>query len=116
MCPLPKWETHYRPHSCNKVLQRFFFALKMKKCQLKISNIFSIFAQNIDCGYMLERPHQGVSNMYPQSMFWSKNKKTLYTPVLICKMGFKGVYITRPCFFFFFFDDKAFYQLALRHK
>ena len=35
-------------------------------------NIFLIFAQNIDCGYTLER---GGSNEDPQSMFWSKNKK-----------------------------------------
>ena len=28
-----------------------------------------IFAQNIDCGYTLEPPHQGGSNEYPQSMF-----------------------------------------------
>ena len=31
--------------------------------------IFLIFAQNIDCGYPLEPPHRGGSNMYPQSMF-----------------------------------------------
>ena len=31
--------------------------------------IFLISAQNIDCGYLLELPHQGSSNKYPQSMF-----------------------------------------------
>ena len=36
--------------------------------------IFLIFAQNIDCGYILEPPCRGGSNEYPQSMFWSKNK------------------------------------------
>ena len=37
-----------------------------------ITDIFHIFAQNIDCGYTLELepPHQGGSNEYPQSMFW----------------------------------------------
>ena len=30
---------------------------------------FLIFAQNIDCGYMLEPPHRGGSNEYPQSIF-----------------------------------------------
>ena len=40
-----------------------------------------IFAQNIDCGYTLEPPQGGGSNEYPQSMFWSKNKKIMYTPV-----------------------------------
>ena len=41
---------------------------------------FLIFAQNIDCGYMLELPRRGGSKEYPQSMFWSKNKKNRYTP------------------------------------
>ena len=31
--------------------------------------IFLISAQNIDCGYSLEPPHRGGSNVYPQSMF-----------------------------------------------
>ena len=42
-----------------------------------------IFAGNIDCGYTLEPPRRGGrggSNEYPQSMFWSKNKKNRYTP------------------------------------
>ena len=43
-------------------------------------DIFLIFAQNIDCGYTLEPPRRGGSNEYPQSMFWSKNKKNRYTP------------------------------------
>ena len=43
----------------------------------KIFDIFLIFAQN--CGYSLER-HCGGSNEYPQSMFWSKNKKKKHTP------------------------------------
>ena len=31
--------------------------------------IFLISAQNIDCGYLLERPSGGSSNEHPQSMF-----------------------------------------------
>ena len=51
-----------------------------------------IFAQNIDCGYMLELPQQGDSNEYPQSMCKSKKKNMntcsctvhpLQTPVLL---------------------------------
>ena len=34
--------------------------------------IFLISAQNIDCGYLLEPPHRGSSNEYPQSMFWAE--------------------------------------------
>ena len=62
--------------------------------------IFSyfIFAQNIDCGYTLEPLRRGGSNEYPQSMFWSKNKKKwvyLYIPhFCYIKLG----YISRTCF------------------
>ena len=51
-----------------------FSAVKIEKLHQKIFDIFLIFAQNIDCGYLFEPPHQGGSNRYPQSMFWSKNK------------------------------------------
>ena len=55
---------------------------------------FDIFAQNIDCGYTLEPPRRGGSNEYPQSMFWSKNKKKRYTPAFpsftILKWGLAG--------------------------
>ena len=54
--------------------------LKIENFQLKNFDIFLIFAQNIDCGYTLEPPRRGGSNEYPQSMFWSKNKKNRYTP------------------------------------
>ena len=57
-----------------------FLALKIENFQLKKFDIFLIFAQNIDCGYTLELPRRGGSNEYPQSMFWSKNKKNRYTP------------------------------------
>ena len=63
---------------CNK--QIFFCDLKIENFQLKNFDIFLIFAQNIDCGYTLEPPQRGGSNKYPQSMFWSKNKKNRYTP------------------------------------
>ena len=46
----------------------------------KTFDIFLIFAQNIDCGFTLEPPRRGGSNEYPQSIFWSKNKKNRYTP------------------------------------
>ena len=43
-------------------------------------DIFYIIAHNIDCGYTLEPPRQGSSNEYPQSMFWTKDKKNRFTP------------------------------------
>ena len=58
-----------------------FHGYKIVNFQMKNYNIFLIFAQNIDCGYTLEPPQRGGSNEYPQSMFWSKNKKNMYTRV-----------------------------------
>ena len=56
-------------------IHRDFLALKIENFQLKNFDIFLIFAQNIDCGYTLEPPRRGGSNEYPQSMFWSKNRR-----------------------------------------
>ena len=58
---------------CNiQILLKF---LKNENFQYKNLDISLIFTQNIDCGYSLEPPQRGGSNEYPQSMFWSKNKK-----------------------------------------
>ena len=64
-------------------------AAKMKISTGKILIIFLNFAQNIDCGYMLEPPPRGSSNECLQSMFWSKNKKNRYTPVSLYRIGVK---------------------------
>ena len=71
--------THYE----NTPMQytAIFHGLKNDNFQMKNCDIFLIFAQNIDCGYTLEPPQRGGSNEYPQSMFWSKNKKNMYTRV-----------------------------------
>ena len=58
-----------------------FHGCKNDNFQMKYFDIFLIFAQNIDCGYTLEPPQRGGSNEYPQSMFWSKTKKNMYTRV-----------------------------------
>ena len=73
----------------------------MKIFSRKFLICFLFFAQNIDCGYTLEPPQLdcgytseplclGGSNEYPQSMFWSKHKKTRYTRVLLYKSGVQG--------------------------
>ena len=67
-------------HYENTLLQYTFFGCKNENFHWKNFDIFFIFAQNIDFGYMLEPPRRGGSNEYPQSMFWSKNKKNRYTP------------------------------------
>ena len=63
--------------------------------QIKNSSSFHISDQNIDCGYLLERPWQGGSNEYQQSVFLSRNKKINEHPckpqLYYIKVGFKGV-------------------------
>ena len=53
----------------------------MKIFREKNSDIFHVFAKNIDCGYSLEPPRRGDSNEYPQSMFSAEIRKIMYTPV-----------------------------------
>ena len=76
---------------------RKFYCQKMKIFRQKKSDIFHISAQNIDCGHSLEPPRWGGSNEYPQSMFFSKNKKNNVYPLkpqfYYVKVGFKGVKI-----------------------
>ena len=38
---------------------------------------FLFLLQNIDCGYSLEPPRRGGSNVYPQSMFGAEIRKIL---------------------------------------
>ena len=75
--------TSYTYHYANMSVQytAIFHGCKNDNFQMKFFDIFLIFAQNIDCGYTLEPPQRGGSNEYPQSMFWSKTKKKLYTRV-----------------------------------
>ena len=74
-----------------------FTSKNWKKIQIKNSDISHVSAQNIDCGYSLEPPRQGGSNVYPQSMFLSRNKKNNVYPCkpqfYYIKVGFKGVNI-----------------------
>ena len=76
-----KFKVHYE----NTPMQytEMFWVVKNLKFDKNFFYIFFSFfflAQNIDCGYALEPPRRGGSNVYPQSMFWSKNKKNKYTP------------------------------------
>ena len=79
-----------------------FHSCKNDNFQTKIFDIFLIFVQNMDCGHTLEPPQRGGSNEYPQSMFWSKNKKKNVYPskphFFYIKVGCKGVFITRTCY------------------
>ena len=64
-----------------KYIEHFTTKKKNENFQIKKSNIFQMSAQIIDCGHSLEPPRRGGSNEYPQSMFVSKIRKIMYTPV-----------------------------------
>ena len=68
----------------------------------KNSDIFHISAQNIDCWYSLEPPRRGGSNVYLQSMSFSKIRKIMYAPVnpnfIIYKWGLRGSRLCRRVF------------------
>ena len=68
-----------RKHAYSNILK--ILQLKKENFQIKNSDIFHIPAQNIDCEYSLELPQQGSSYKYPQSMFFSKIRKIMSTPV-----------------------------------
>ena len=98
------WDTLSIYHSCPNILRyitktrlfkyRNFHLQKLKIFRYKNYDIFHMSAQNIDCWYSLEPPRRGGSNEYQQSMFLSRNKKLIYTPVnpsfTIWKWGLRG--------------------------
>ena len=86
---------NFLPHikkTCPCNIQRLFQKKKRMNIKLyrKKVDIFDIFAQNIDYGYVLVPPLQGSSNEYPQSMVWIRKKCILlYTPTI-----YNGVHIS----------------------
>ena len=67
---------HYHYENMPMQLTAIFHGCKKDNYQLNMFDYFHIFAQTKDCGYSLDG-----SNEYPQTMFKSKNKKIMYTPV-----------------------------------
>ena len=62
---------------------------------------FLFLLQIIDCGYSLDTPRRGDSNVYPRSMFFSTNKKTYFKKSSDFFLFFQfkeNRYITRTCF------------------
>ena len=51
----------------------------VKNFLLKLST-FTTSEKSVHYMGMLDWPRRGGSNKYPQSMFWSKNMKNIYTP------------------------------------
>ena len=70
---ITKSESSDKDCGCNKVhyanmsvqYTAIFHGCKNDNFQMKIFDIFLIFAQNKDCGYTLEPPQRGGSNEYP---------------------------------------------------
>ena len=72
--------TALRKHAYSNILK--FSPSKTENFQKKkVSDIFQISAQNIDCEYTLEPPRRGGSNEYPQFMFLRRNKKKYCIPL-----------------------------------
>ena len=68
-----------------------FHGCKNVHFQMKVFNIFLIFAQNIDCGYTLEPPQYVLEQKYEKVY---PCKPQFY----YIKVGCKGVFVTRTCF------------------
>ena len=82
------WQTWRSPPLRKQAYSNILKTLQPKKENFQIKkfwHFFHISAQNIDCGYSLEPPRRGGSNVYPQSMFFSRNKKNNLYP---CKRHF----------------------------
>ena len=60
-------------------MERFFSSRWGRLLEISMNTLFNT-ARNICCGYLLESPHQGDSNKYPQHMFLgvNKGKKAFY--------------------------------------
>ena len=90
-----KLSTALRKHAYSNILKNL--PAKIETFQIKKSYILHISDQIVDCGYSLEPPQRGGSNEYPQSMFFSRNKKNNVYPCkhqfYYIKVGFKGVKI-----------------------
>ena len=84
---------------CNEYpLKPHFYIVKMGYAGVYLFFLFLL--QNIDCGYSLEPPRRGGSNVYPQSMFWAKIRKL--SKIFLWKLSIfdlkKLLYIIWACF------------------
>ena len=57
-------------------LEPHFYIAKLGYAEVYI--FFLFLPQNIDCGYSLEPPCRGSSNVYPQAMFLAKIRKNIF--------------------------------------
>ena len=70
---VPRFSTIIRKTCpCNEYPLKPHFYIVKPGVKLGFAGVYLFFLfllQNIDCGYSLEPPRRGGSNMYPQSMF-----------------------------------------------
>ena len=89
-----------RKHPYSNILK--ILQTKQGKFSDKNSDIFLIFAQNIDCGFSLEPPHPAVLTSTHNLCIVSKIRKIMYTPVnprfTIEKWGLRGSKLFRRVF------------------
>ena len=81
----------------------------MKNCDV----FLLFFAQNIDCGYTLERLNEAVLTSTHNLCFREKIRKNVYPckhQFSYIKVGYKGVYITWTCLH----DDYTFWIWIMR--
>ena len=69
ICPKTGFLHHYKT-SLFKYTENF--TTKIWKISDKNSDIFHIFIQNTDCGYLLEPPWRGTYKEYPQTKFFEQ--------------------------------------------
>ena len=69
------WTSGKHIRAMNTLLKPHFYIVKVGYAEVHLFFLFLL--HNIDCVYSLELPRIGRSNVYPQSMFWSKNKKNI---------------------------------------
>ena len=84
----------YRYENSRMQYKDIFSAEKRENVSGKFFDIFNMFAQNIDCGYMLEPPHEAVLTSTHNLCFGPKIRKIgipQHTPSLtIQKCGLRG--------------------------
>ena len=59
----------YEKYGVYPLMNPFYIA------ELGMAGVYLFLLQNMDCGYRLEPPRRGGSNLYPQSMFLAKISK-----------------------------------------
>ena len=93
------WSTRLKALRKHAYSYRKFHLPKLKKIQIKNSDVFHICAQNIVCGYSLELACRGSSNEYGVKPKKKHSSVSGYQLCLIFQTHLSWVFL---CFFFFF--------------